>query len=113
MQINVRTVDQITVVDLEGEIDANTAAVAQETILPLAGSGGKLLLEMTRVTYMSSAGLRLLLSTYRRISGTGGHVVLVGLSDELRETMSMTGFLDFFATQHTIEDALAALAPGV
>jgi len=110
MEINIRIVNHVTVVDLGGEIDANTAAVAQETILPLAGSGGKLLLEMTRVTYMSSAGLRLLLSTYRRISGTGGHVVLVGLSDDLRETMSMTGFLDFFATQRTLEDALAAFA---
>jgi anti-sigma B factor antagonist len=110
MQINVRTVDEVTVVDLEGEIDANTAAVAQETILPLAGDARKLLLEMTRVTYMSSAGLRLLLATYRRVSGSGGHIVLVGLSDELRDTMSMTGFLDFFATQRTIEDALTALA---
>jgi len=110
MQINVRTVDQVTVIDLEGEIDANTANVAQETILPLAGQAGKLLLEMTRVTYMSGAGLRLLLSTYRRISATGGHVVLVGLSEELRDTMSTTGFLDFFATQRTIEEALTALA---
>jgi len=109
MQINVRTVAQVTVVDLAGEIDANTAAVAQETILPLAGAGGKLLLEMTGVTYMSSAGLRLLLSTYRRISGSGGRVVLVGLSDELRDTMSMTGFLSFFVTQQTLEDAIAEL----
>ncbi len=113
MEINVRKVEEVTVVDLGGEIDANTAAVAQETILPLAANGGKLLLEMTGVTYMSSAGLRLLLSTYRRVSATGGRVALVGLSDELKDTMSMTGFLDFFVTQPTVEQAIAALAGGV
>ena len=110
MEINVRKVEEVTVVGLGGEIDANTAALAQETILPLAAGGGKLLLEMTGVTYMSSAGLRLLLSTYRRVSAAGGRVALVGLSDELKDTMSMTGFLDFFVTQATVEEAMAALA---
>ena len=109
MEINVRRINQVTVVDLVGEIDGSTAAAAQAQILPLAASADKLLLEMTGVTFMSSAGLRLLLSTYRRISDSGGRVVLVGLSDDLRDTMAMTGFLGFFATFDTVEGALEML----
>ncbi len=112
MDINVRTLDRATIVDLAGELDATTAAIAQERILPLASQGGKLLLEMTGVTYMSSAGLRMLLSTYRRISDSGGRVILVGLSEELKETMSRTGFLDFFVTYYNLDGALGALSPG-
>jgi anti-sigma B factor antagonist len=109
MEINVRRINQVTVVELIGEIDASTAAAAQAQILPLAASAGRLLLEMTGVTFMSSAGLRLLLSTYRRISDSGGRVVLVGLSNDLRDTMEMTGFLGFFATHETVEGALEML----
>ena len=109
MEVNVRTIDQVTVVDLIGEIDASTAAAAEAQILLLAASASKLLLEMTGVTFMSSAGLRLLLSTYRHISDRGGRVVLVGLSEDLRDTMSMTGFLEFFPTHDTLEGALELL----
>ena len=48
------------------------------------------------MAYMSSAGLRMLLVIYRTIVGQGGKVVLVGLSEELQDTMALTGFLDFF-----------------
>jgi anti-sigma B factor antagonist len=110
MDIKVRTIDAVTVVDLAGELDATTSAVAQQQILPLAQAGAKMLLEMTGVTYMSSAGLRMLLSTYRRVAESGGRVVLVGLSPDLRETMAVTGFLGFFTTNDTLESGLQALA---
>lgn len=109
MEITVRTVDGVTVVDLTGELDGNGAAAAQAEILPLAGRGGKLLLEMSGVTYMSSAGLRLLLGTYRRITDTGGRVAILGLSEELRDVMAMTGFLNFFILGDTMDSAIEAL----
>lgn len=109
MDISVRTVEETTVVDLTGELDAATSATAQQRILSLIGSGGKLLLAMNGVTYMSSAGLRMLLSTYRRVAESGGRLVLVGLSDELRETMSVTGFLDFFVTDDDVQHGLQHL----
>ena len=76
-----------------GEIDGSTAPQAQEQILPLVGAGcqdhaG----HEPGVTYMSSAGLRMLLLAYRTINGKGGKIVLVGLSDELKDTMSVTVF---------------------
>jgi anti-sigma B factor antagonist len=108
--IKVRTIDGVTVVDLLGELDATTAGAVQQRILPLAEDGARLLLEMTGVTYMSSAGLRMLLSTYRRVSEGGGRIVLVGLSPDLRETMAVTGFLGFFVTNDTLESGLQALA---
>lgn len=109
MEIIVRTVEATTVVDLTGELDATTSAAAQQRILPLVQSGGKLLLGMRGVTYMSSAGLRMLLSTHRHVTESGGRLVLVGLSPELRETMSVTGFLNFFVTNDDVDLALREL----
>jgi anti-sigma B factor antagonist len=110
MDIQTRTVRQITVVQLGGELDERTAPEAQAQILALARSGCKLVLDMSQVSYMSSAGLRLLLRTYRAIAGQGGRVVLVGLSENLQDTMSITGFLDLFTHYATVEAGLAALA---
>ena len=53
---------------------------------------------------MSSAGLRMMLLIYRQVIGGGGRVVLVGLSEDIKDTMSVTGFLDFF-TMHDHVDA--------
>jgi anti-sigma B factor antagonist len=48
----------------------------------------------------------MLLSVYRQISGNQGRIVLVGLSEELKDTMSMTGFLGYFTVQDTLETGL-------
>ena len=66
-------------------------------------------LDMSRVTYMASAGLRLLLVVHRTIGGQGGQVLLVGLSEDIRNTMEVTGFLDFFAHCDSLEAAIAEL----
>ena len=66
-------------------------------------------MDMTQVQYMSSAGLRMLLSMYRQTQGKEGKLVLVGLSEELQDTMSVTGFLDFFTISETVDAGLTAL----
>lgn len=101
--------EQVTVVELVGDIDGSTASIVQGQVLPLAQTGGKMLLDMTQVPYMSSAGLRMLLSVYRQITAQDGQVVLVGLSEEIRDTMSITGFLDFFTDRETLDAGLEAL----
>jgi anti-sigma B factor antagonist len=65
---------------------------------------------MTKVPYMSSAGIRVLLSTYRTVSGNGGKIVIVGLADEVKETMTVTGFIKFFQTFDTLEAGKQAVA---
>jgi anti-sigma B factor antagonist len=110
MKIERRVEGEISIVQIEGDLDGNTAPVAQEQIVPLAEPGCKVVLDMSQVAYMSSAGLRLLLLTYRTISGKGGDVVLVGLSSDLADTMQLTGFLDFFKHYDTLDAGIAALA---
>ena len=110
IEINVETLQQVNVVRLVGEIDAASAAVVQQKVLPLSVPSCQIILDLSKVAYMSSAGLRMLLSVYRQISGKQGRIVLVGLSEELKDTMSMTGFLGYFTVQDTLETGLQALS---
>ena len=99
---------EVSVIRVVGEIDATNAAIVQQKVLPLSVPGCRLLLVLSEVGYMSSAGLRMLLSLYRQTSARQGEIVLVGLSDELKDTMSMTGFLGYFKVQDSVESGLQA-----
>jgi anti-sigma B factor antagonist len=109
MTVNIREVSGVHVVELAGELDANTSPVAQQRILPLAVENARIVLDMGGVSFMSSAGLRLLLSTYRQVAAQKGAVALTGLSEDLKDTMSMTGFLSFFTIYDTTDAGVAAL----
>ena len=109
MDIHVKTVEQVTVIELNGEIDGKTAPEVQDRISAQVHDDSSIVLDMSGVAYMSSAGLRVLLTTYRQVVGADGRIVLVGLCEEVRDTMSMTGFLRFFTVCETVEQGLAAL----
>lgn len=108
-QVNVDTSNQVAVVELAGDVDASTTPIIQEQVLPLAQPGAKLLLDMTNVPYMSSAGLRLLLSLYRQVTSKEGQLVLVGVTEDIKDTMSITGFIEFFKICETLDAGLQAL----
>jgi anti-sigma B factor antagonist len=109
MDIEVRTAGTITVVGIGCDVDAKTAPGLQEQILPLIASERPLILDMSRVAYMSSAGLRVLLTTYRQATSSNARLVLSGLSEDLREMMSATGFLSFFVIFDTLDGAFESL----
>lgn len=109
MEINIKNLKDIKLVELIGDVDASTAPAVQQEISPLARAKSKILLELSQVDYMSSAGLRVLLSLYRQTTAQDGKLVLVGLSEDLRDTMSVTGFLDFFTTSENFDAGLKEL----
>ena len=109
METNVKTIDNVTIVEIIGDIDGKVAPQLQEQIVAQVKPEGKLILDMGQVGYMSSAGLRMLLSTYRQASAQKATVVVAGLSEMLKETMSATGFIRFFTIYDTVELALENL----
>ncbi len=109
MKINIKELDSVTVVELIGDIDTKTAPTITEPVLVLVQPGSKLIIDMNQVDYMSSAGLRMLLSLYRNATAKEAKLALVGLSEDLKDTMSVTGFLDFFTTFDTVEAGIDAL----
>jgi anti-sigma B factor antagonist len=109
IEINVTTIEDINIVVLEGDIDASTASSLTKEVLDLVKPGSKILLDMTKVEYMSSAGLRTLLTIHRQTKAKEGKLVLVGLNEELTDTMDTTGFLVHFVTNENVEAGLKAL----
>jgi anti-sigma B factor antagonist len=109
MNVELEERDGVTVAILFGELDGRTAPIVQEKLLLLPSPNGKALLDMSGVSYISSAGLRALLMLYRQMAANDGRVALFGLSENIKDVMSVTGFLDFFTAYDTLDEGLAAL----
>jgi anti-sigma B factor antagonist len=102
-------VDGVTVITAEGSIDSKTAAVFESTSVAAIQGQSKVIIDLTKVDFLSSAGLRILLVVYRQVKAKNGKVVLVGTSEEIQDVMSDTGFLGFFTIADTLEAGLELL----
>ncbi len=109
MDIQTKMIDDILVISLTGEINGRNAPDVQDQLLPLTQPGCKLLLNMSGVSYMSSAGLRTLLMLYRQIDSQSGCIALCNLQEMIQDMMSVTGFLDFFTAYATESEGIHAL----
>jgi anti-sigma B factor antagonist len=100
----------VTRVELEGSIDGKTAPQIREELSSSLPQVQNLIIDMARVDYLSSAGLRLLLLVYREVTARKGKLVLVGVSPEIRTVMSHTGFLSFFTLADSQQEAVHVFA---
>lgn len=109
MDIEIQQHNDIMIVKLAGEMERQTLPGVEEKLMPLISPGCKILVDMREVSYISSAGLRIFLLFYRQVDGQNGRIVLAGLQEIIHDTMSITGFLDFFQTYPTVAEGIAAL----
>lgn len=110
MSINTTRKEDVSIVTLEGSVDGKTAPVIRTELLSSLAAAKNVVIDLTKVDYLSSAGLRLLLLAYRDITSRSGRVVLVGVSEDIQGVMTNTGFIKFFELVPTEADALALLA---
>lgn len=96
----------VKILSVSGKIEASTAPQLQDIVLDTAHTNQKLLLDLSDVDYMSSAGLRVMLLLHREIQQNEGRVILVGMQDRIRDAMAMTGFLKHFAIAPDISTGL-------
>ena len=94
---------------LGASLDSSNNAQEQEKILALVEKGTNVILDMTDCTYVSSAGLRVMLYSYKVAGSKGLKLYLVGVGDEVRDVMSMTGFEKFFEYFNTVEECQKAI----
>ena len=78
---------------LEGRLDTMTAPQLEEVLNRSMPAAESLELDFSRLEYISSAGLRVLLSAHKAMSGKGGMTVR-NVNDIVQEVFEVTGFAD-------------------
>ncbi len=93
MQINECQVAERLTLTIDGRIDTTTAPGLEAVINNMDSSVKELVLDMKGVEYISSAGLRILLATQKKMNKIGS-LKLTGVCAEVMEVFEMTGFSD-------------------
>lgn len=89
------------ILTLNGRLDTTTAPDFQSTLLAEIKTGKNIILDFSELAYVSSAGLRSLLTGQKAVSAGGQAMTLRHVSEEIMEVFDMTGFSDIL----TIETA--------
>lgn len=82
---------------IEGRLDTLNAAQFEQEITPLKEEAGReIVLDCTKLEYISSSGLRVFLSLLKEVNAKGGKLTLAYINDELKGIFTITGFFKLF-----------------
>ena len=114
LELAKRRAGSAVVVSLNGWLDGLGAPGLEARIRTLIEGGDvRLVLDCTGMTYVSSAGLRVLLVSARHCRKEGGNLVIAALQPACRSTLAISGFLSFIDCYQSSEAALSALTQGI
>lgn len=80
----------ICTVLLEGKVDMTTSMQLEEELSPLVGTVDEIILDLSKLIYISSAGLRVFIATQKRMKGTG-RLVIKNVQTSVMEIFAVTG----------------------
>ncbi len=110
MQISDRVENGINIVDIEGNVDSNTAPQLKQALDDIVDKGGnRLVLNMQTTDYISSAGLRVLLQAAKTLREHNGSIHLCNLNDSVKEVFDISGFSTIFKIYDSLAYALEDL----
>jgi len=109
MEIQTTEMVGVRVLAVSGHLDTNTSPDAEETINGLIDGGAdKLLIDFAALEYISSAGLRILLATAKKLKASGGDLRICGLNETVQEVFDISGFSSILTVSTNRDEALAS-----
>ena len=109
MNISESTQNDIRIIQPQGRVDSE-GAIDLELSLHEAYQAGshQMILDLSNVSYINSAGLRILAEMLTRTQGSGGDFLVAGPSQKIRRVFQIIGFDNFFRLFDDVESAVQA-----
>lgn len=106
MEAQVEEKGDVIVVRIKGRLDAASSPQLEKKINSIIESGHfKLVLNFAGVDYLSSAGMRLMLSVSKKLHNLEGKMVACSLNEEVMEVIKMAGFNQVLELYNTEEES--------
>jgi anti-anti-sigma factor len=97
MTTTIQETDERIIAILSGELDTAAAAQTEKDLQPLLDCKGKeIVLDCKDLEYISSSGLRVLLSILKQAQSVGSRVVLKNVNDVIHDVLDISGFISIF-----------------
>jgi len=110
MEITAKQFKNCDMLVVSGRVDSSTAPQLTEALEGVTGEGRyKIVLDMSNMEYMSSAGFRALLSSQRVCKRYNrGEIVLAAVPERIQEALELAGFTELFKTYSDSIDAVGS-----
>jgi anti-sigma B factor antagonist len=109
LSLSTRTVQGRTVLEVAGEIDVYTAPQLRERLIALVDDGARLVIvDLSRVDFLDSTGLGVLVGGLKRLRSVGGELVLVCSHERLLKIFRITGLDRVFTLYASVDEAVNA-----
>lgn len=109
MAFEVRKQDDVTIVEVEGQlIVGNRQELKQRVLEELDGGARKFLIDFENTGYIDSSGLGVLVSLSKKIREQGGELRLANLNEDLRTLFELTKLDTLFQISNSREEASAS-----
>lgn len=111
MEIQQKQDGGIVFITIKGRLDADSAMDAEKTVTDALGEDmNKLLFDLGALDYLSSAGLRVLLSAAKEVRRRDGKIVLCDLTEFVKEIFEVSGFESLIPIEDSVESGMKVLA---
>ena len=111
LDVKVNQQGQVTIVAASGSIDPVTSKDLDNDLKGQLQQGRfKIVADFSQVTYMSSAGFRVLLATLKECRAKGGDFVIAAPQKNIVQLLEMSGFTNFLKVYPSVSEAAAKLA---
>lgn len=115
MESQVQQLANVVIVSVDGRVDHGTAPAFGSALLPhvenCSGNDKKVVVDLAKVHYMSSAGLRILMIAAKGCRKQNGKIVLAALQPTVYEVFRIGRFDMVLETFPTVRAALDAISP--
>ena len=98
MTLEIKKTAEATIIEIVGRLDTTTAPALDKAINEEIGDVKNLVLDVKAMEYISSAGLRVLLSVQKKMQKLGSMKVM-NVCEEVMEVFEMTGFADILTIE--------------
>lgn len=111
MEITHKEENGIVSISITGRLDADSSPEAEKVVKKaLAGPTTRLLFNLGALQYLSSAGLRVLLSAAKEMRRREGKIVLCDLNEFVKEIFEVSGFQSLIPITDSVESGIEVLA---
>ncbi|MCX7920423.1 MAG: STAS domain-containing protein [Clostridia bacterium] len=112
MEVKISSKEDFSLIEIIRKENESTSTRSLESILKSLAPCCRMIFDMNKCEFLSSAELRVLLGISQQIQEIGGRGAFVGLRKEVASLMYVTGFDNIFKNFDTLSEALAAVKGG-
>ena len=107
MSLKIEDKGKAKVVSLAGKMDVALSMSVESELDELINSGGiNLILEISGVEYLSSSGIRVFITTRRKVNDKHGKVVLADVPETVKKILKTVDLEDLFEVYDSVDKAL-------